>query len=141
VGDAEPGLRREPLVAEHDGHVEEAVADRLRARLGPAGGPLSALLLWQLPLRLGIRPDALHPIAHVGQLKAPVLIAAGSADLYTTLPETQRLFAAAAQPKDLWIVDGAAHVDLHAFTPEAYERRVGAFLARHLGPVAVAAGH
>jgi len=118
--------------------IEEAVANRLRMRLGPAGGPLSTLLLWQLPLRLGIRPDALHPIAHIGELKAPVLIAAGSADLYTTLSETQRLFAAAAQPKELWVVDGAAHVDLHAFVPADYERRVGAFLARHLGPVAVA---
>ena len=120
--------------------IEEAVANRLRMRLGPAGGPLSTLLLSQLPLRLGIRPDALHPIAHIGELKAPVLIAAGSADLHTTLPETRRLFAAAAQPKELWVVDGAAHVDLHAFTPEDYERRVGAFLARHLDPVAVAGG-
>jgi fermentation-respiration switch protein FrsA (DUF1100 family) len=117
--------------------IEEAVANRLRIRLGPAGGPLSTLLLWQLPLRLGIRPDALRPIAHIGELKAPVLVAAGSADLHTTLPETERLFAAAPQPKTLWIVDGAAHVDLHAFAPEEYERRVGAFLARHLAPVAV----
>jgi alpha-beta hydrolase superfamily lysophospholipase len=120
--------------------IEEAVANRLRMRLGPAGGPLSRLLLWQLPLRLGIRPDALHPIAHIGALKAPVLVAAGSADLHTTLSETQQLFAAAAQPKSLWVVDGAAHVDLHAFAPEDYERRVGAFLARHLAPVAVAGG-
>ena len=120
--------------------IEEAVANRLRMRLGPAGGPLSTLLLWQLPLRLDIPPDALRPIAHIGELKAPVLIAAGSADLHTTLPETQRLFAAAAQPKELWIVEGAAHVDLHTFVPEDYERHVGAFLARHLDPVAVAGG-
>jgi alpha-beta hydrolase superfamily lysophospholipase len=112
--------------------IEEAVANRLRMRLGPVGGPLSALLLWQLPLRLAIRPDALHPIKYVGQVKAPVLIAAGSADLHTTLPETERLYAAAAQPKVLWIVEGAAHVNLHAFAPEEYERRIGAFLAAHL---------
>jgi alpha-beta hydrolase superfamily lysophospholipase len=121
--------------------IEEAVANRLRMRLGPVGRPLSALLLWQLPLRLSIRPEALHPIARIGELKAPVLIVAGSADLHTTLPETQRLFAAAAQPKDLWIVDGAAHVNLHAYAPAEYERRIGAFLARHLDPVAVAGGH
>jgi alpha-beta hydrolase superfamily lysophospholipase len=117
--------------------IEEAVANRLRMRLGPVGGPLSALLLWQLPLRLGIRPDALHPIKYVGQVKAPVLIAAGSADLHTTLPETQRLYEAAAQPKALWVVEGAAHVNLHAYAQEEYERRIGAFLAAHLDPVAV----
>lgn len=118
--------------------IEEAVANRLRMRLGPVGGPLSVLLLWQLPLRLGIRADALRPIAHVAALKAPVLIAAGSADLHTTLPETRRLFAAAREPKDLWVVEGAAHVDLHAYAPADYERRVGAFLAAHLDPVSVA---
>jgi alpha-beta hydrolase superfamily lysophospholipase len=112
--------------------IEEAVANRLRMRLGAVGGPLSALLLWQLPLRLGIRPDALHPIQYVADVKAPVLIAAGSADLHTTLPETERLYAAAAQPKALWIVEGAAHVNLHAYAPEEYERRIGAFLAAHL---------
>ena len=117
--------------------IEEAVANRLRMRLGPVGGPLSALLLWQLPLRLGIRPDALHPIQYVGDVKAPVLIAAGGADLHTTLSETQRLFEAAAQPKALWIVVGAAHVNLHAYAPGEYERRIGAFLAEHLDPVAV----
>jgi alpha-beta hydrolase superfamily lysophospholipase len=117
--------------------IEEAVANRLRMRLGPVGGPLSALLLWQLPLRLGIRPDALHPITRVAEVKAPVLIAAGSADLHTTLPETQRLYEAAAQPKALWVVEGAAHVNLHAYAPEEYERRIGAFLAAHLDPVAV----
>jgi alpha-beta hydrolase superfamily lysophospholipase len=112
--------------------IEEAVANRLHMRLGAVGGPLSALLLWQLPLRLGIRPDALHPIQYVADVKAPVLIAAGSADLHTTLPETERLYAAAAQPKALWIVEGAAHVNLHAYAPEEYERRIGAFLAAHL---------
>ncbi|SDE73677.1 Lysophospholipase, alpha-beta hydrolase superfamily [Massilia sp. PDC64] len=112
--------------------IEEAVANRLRMRLGPVGGPLSALLLWQLPLRLGIRPDALHPIKYLGDVKAPVLIAAGSADLHTTLSETQRLYEAAAQPKALWVVEGAAHVNLHAYAREEYERRIGAFLAAHL---------
>lgn len=121
--------------------IEEAVANRLRMRLGPVGGPLSALLLWQLPLRLGIRPDALHPIQYVGDVKAPVLIAAGGADLHTTLSETQRLFEAAAQPKALWIVEGAAHVNLHAYAPGEYERRIGAFLAEHLDPVAVGDVH
>jgi alpha-beta hydrolase superfamily lysophospholipase len=118
--------------------IEEAVANRLRMRIGPVGGPLSALLLWQLPLRMNIRPDALRPIAHIAALKAPLLIAAGGADLHTTLPETQRLFAAAAQPKDLWVVEGAAHVDLHAYAPADYERRIGAFLARHLVSLPVA---
>jgi len=112
--------------------IEEAVEDRLRMRVGALGKPLSRLLLWQLPLRLGIQPAQLHPIARLPGIAAPLLIVAGSADLHTTLAETLRIFAAAREPKSLWVVGGAAHVDLHAYAPAEYERRIGDFLARHL---------
>lgn len=112
--------------------IEEAVADRLRIRLGPLGGPLASLLLWQLPVRLGISSDELRPIDYISKLQAPLLIVAGSEDVHTTLLETKRLFAAAAESKELWIVGGAAHVDLHAFTPTEYERRITAFMAHNL---------
>lgn len=112
--------------------IEEAVANRLRMRLGPAGGALAPLLLRQLPLRLGIAPEQLRPINFIGQVNAPLLIVSGDADRSTTPAETMRLFEAAAQPRQLWLVPGAAHVDLHAFAPAEYERRVGDFMARHL---------
>ncbi len=118
--------------------IEEAVEDRLRMRLGPFGKPLANLLLWQLPLRLDIAATELHPIARLPGLKAPVLIAAGSADRHTTLPETMRLFAAAREPKSLWVVEGAEHVDLHEYAPAEYERRIGEFLALHLAGNALA---
>jgi len=112
--------------------IEEAVEDRLRMRVGAIGRPLSQLLLWQLPLRLKIQPAQLRPIARIGELKAPLLIVAGSADQHTTLPETERLYAAARAPKSLWIVDGAIHENLYAYAPREYERRVGGFLAHWL---------
>jgi len=40
------------------------------------------------------------------------------------------LFNAAAEPKQLWLVDGAAHVDLHAVNKDEYEKRVLEFLAK-----------
>jgi fermentation-respiration switch protein FrsA (DUF1100 family) len=61
-----------------------------------------------------------------------VLIASGMDDLHTTAAETRRLFAAASEPKQLWLVDHAAHVDLHAFDPPAYETKVSAFLQKQL---------
>ena len=112
--------------------IEEAVENRLRMRLGAFARPLSALLLSQLPLRLGINPDQLRPIDRLAELKAPLMIAAGNVDQHTTLGETQRLFASAREPKELWIVDGAAHVDLYEFAPAEYERRIGVFMARNL---------
>lgn len=61
-----------------------------------------------------------------------VLVLHGAIDQHTPIEEAKAVFAAAAEPKTLWIVDGAAHVDLYHFAPQAYEEKVGAFLAAHL---------
>ena len=112
--------------------IEDAVANRLAMRLGEPGRWLSPLLLWQLPLRLGVRADQLRPLGAMPALRVPVLIASGTRDQQTPWTETEQLLAAAAEPKALWAVEGAAHVDLHAHAPWAYQERIGAFLARHL---------
>ena len=109
--------------------IEEAVEDRLRMRAGILATPLSKLLLWQLPLRLDIEARQLRPIDAMAGLRVPLLVAAGDRDLHTTIEETRRIFAAAPQPKALWEVQGAAHVDLHRFAPQEYEERIGRFFA------------
>jgi alpha-beta hydrolase superfamily lysophospholipase len=48
---------------------------------------------------------------------APVLIVAGAADEHTTLQESQKLYAAAANPKGLWVVPLAHHQDFLAYRP------------------------
>ena len=112
--------------------IDDAVSDRLRIYLGAAGPALAPLLLTQLPLRLGISPAQLRPGVDIAELHAPLLVAAGSVDRHTTLRETRRIFDSANDPKELWIVDNAAHVDLHARSTPEYESRIGGFLALHL---------
>ena len=113
--------------------IEEAVADRLALHVGSGAALLAPVLLWQMPWRLGMATTQLHPIDALPSLHSPLLIAAGDADRHTTLAETERLYAAARAPdKSLWIVPGAAHVDLHAFAPAEYERRVGGFMQERL---------
>ncbi len=113
--------------------IEDAVADRLALHAGALAPSLAPLLLWQLPWRLDVSTAQLHPIAALPALRCPLLLAAGDLDRHTTLDETRRLFAVVRAPdKSLWIVPGAAHVDLHAFAPAAYETRVGGFLRDRL---------
>lgn len=112
--------------------IEEALADRIALDHGNWAQALVPLLLWQLPLRTGVYPADLRPITAIRSLHAPLLIAAGSIDRHTTLPETRRIFEAANPPKELWIVEGAAHVDLFAFDRVSYEAHVGGFLREHL---------
>lgn len=112
--------------------IEDAVKDRLNLYLGPAGELLAPLLLWQLPLRINISREQLRPIADMSVLKTPVLIMAGDLDKHTPLAETKSIFAAANNPKELLIIEGAAHVDLHHFAPKIYESRVENFLFKYL---------
>jgi uncharacterized protein len=57
-----------------------------------------------------------------------VLVVAGSRDEHTTLAESQELFAAAAEPKLLWVVEGARHQDFLRYDPKGYEAQVVGFL-------------
>ena len=112
--------------------IEEATAERMAMYFGPPGAWLVPLMVHQIPLRTGITPDQLRPINVMGALACPVLVIGGTKDLLTPEHETRRIFAAAPEPKQLWMVEGAAHVDFHAVARAEYEQRVGAFLALHL---------
>jgi uncharacterized protein len=112
--------------------LREAVVARIGIRLGPLAPLLAPLLLAQVQLRLGVDPDALAPIEGIRRIHEPLLLIAGEQDRHTPLAQSQRLFDAAPDPKQLWVVPGAAHVNFHRFAPEEYERRVLDFLANAL---------
>ena len=112
--------------------IADAVENRLVMRFGPVGSVFAPLLLWQLPLRADVSADDLRPGVAVSSLGAPLLVTSGTKDRHTPWAETERIFAAARQPKERWAVHGAAHVDLYAYDPAAYKARVLTFLSRHL---------
>jgi fermentation-respiration switch protein FrsA (DUF1100 family) len=114
--------------------IEEALGNRLALRVGPLSRMLGPLLLLQIGPRLGIAADALRPLEAIRRLSCPVLVLSGTADLHTTEAETRRLFAAAPEPRELWLLDGARHEDLFRYDPEGYRARVIPFLDRYLAP-------
>jgi uncharacterized protein len=120
--------------------VTQALENRLRMHVGPLAPALAPLLLWQLPLRFHLATSDLEPIRRVASVGAPVLIVAGSRDERTTLAESKALYAAAVQPKSLWIVEGARHEDILAFDPHGYAATVVPFLLHYLStsPVSTA---
>ena len=97
--------------------IEEAIFRRLEKRLGSLSSLFTPLFIWQLPIRLGVSADHLRPIIELPDLHSPVLILSGAEDRHTTVSDTQRLYDAANQPKALWIVEDAAHINLHAHAP------------------------
>ena len=64
----------------------------------------------------------------------PVLFVTGTAD--TTVPHTMahELYAAAREPKELYVISGAGHGDYAAIASSAYASRLVAFFDRSLRP-------
>ncbi|HVX38734.1 MAG TPA: alpha/beta fold hydrolase [Gemmatimonadaceae bacterium] len=124
--------------------IRQAVRDRIGTWLGPLGaiGKLfTPALVGVLGTEIGVPESALEPIQRIGEVHAPVLLIAGTADPYTPLVEAESLYARAPQPKTFWAVRGAGHEDLYAYAGREYARRVSAFLERYLraAPAAPAA--
>jgi fermentation-respiration switch protein FrsA (DUF1100 family) len=115
--------------------IEAAVDNRLRMRLGEAGTWLSPLLLLQLSPRLGVNAADLRPAARIGQLRCPVLIIGGANDQHTTEADTRKLFEAAREPKELWLIPAADHNDYPRVAGPTYARRVLEFFGRTLRSV------
>jgi pimeloyl-ACP methyl ester carboxylesterase len=114
--------------------VEEATANRIRLHLGAWSGWLYPLFTWQLQPRLGIAPAALRPIDRIDEVKAPILFIAGAEDSHTPLAESERLYAKASEPKQLWVVPDAHHEDFYERDPDAYRQHVLDFFAGALRP-------
>ncbi len=82
-------------------------------------------------LRLGFdlfqRTNVLRVIDSVSH----ALIMHSRDDTSVTVENSELLFARAAEPKALWLVSGAAHVQLYDAYPDEYAERVLDFLKRH----------
>jgi fermentation-respiration switch protein FrsA (DUF1100 family) len=119
--------------------IDAALSNRLRVNLGRFAGPIFTPFLTPafkllLPPIIGAAPSELRPIDHIAMAGAPILIASGTADAYTTLTEARALFDRASKPKQFDAVAGAAHVDLESYDPGRYWAVVLPFLNRNVKP-------
>lgn len=130
---AEPDMDADAIVLEQVyPTIQQALEDRLVIYLGPMSRWLAPVMLATLHAHIGVYPDELRPIDHIGQLTTPKLLIAGDRDRHTTLTESYAMFRAAAGPKELWIVHWAEHVDLCRHAGAAYKARVLDFFNAYL---------
>lgn len=75
----------------------------------------------------------IEPESAVGRIAPmPLLIIAGEGDEMIPAENGRRLFSAAREPKDLWIIPVQGHGGTIAAAGAEYEQRVAAFFDRHL---------
>ena len=128
---ATPPLRIDALILEEVyPTIEIATRNRLENYVGVFGRALTPVLLSQLQWRLGVSPSDLRPVDHMENVDCPIFIISGEKDTNTRPTDTRTLVERARNPKEVWFVPNAAHVDLHRAARREYETRVLAFLAK-----------
>jgi alpha-beta hydrolase superfamily lysophospholipase len=112
--------------------LHHPIANRMRE----VGYPLAELgaraIVTGASIRAGLRLR--DPIRAVGRI-APraLLVIAPREDRAISWRQMIRLYEAAGEPKELYVVPGAGHAEAYGTAPEAYRTRVLDFLDRHLG--------
>lgn len=138
---ADPPLHADAIVLEQVyPTIQDALQDRLLLHLGSAGPWMTQPFLITMHAMLGIDPQQLRPIDHIGTLTVPRLLIAGDADMHTQLQESRAMYAAAGANSWLWVVPGARHVDLYRYAGDEYRHRVGDFLETMLHPGQASSG-
>jgi len=97
-----------------------------------AGG-IGWLIVLLASLRLRAPLWLADPIRHVGRISPrALLIIQGGHDVFVPTEAARRLFAAAGEPKELWLVFEARHRAIDRVDPDAYYARVLGFFDRYL---------
>jgi alpha-beta hydrolase superfamily lysophospholipase len=111
--------------------LHNPIGNRMREEHYPLPGLGSRLIVAAASVRA--RTWLLSPISRVAAL-APrgLLVIAPSADELIDHAQSRRLFAAAREPKELYVVSGAGHSEAREIGGDEYAERVLAFLSRHL---------
>jgi fermentation-respiration switch protein FrsA (DUF1100 family) len=109
--------------------LRDAVDRRFRLFFRVPGWLGAALMVPFAEWRLGISADDVTPVERIIDLSSPVFILHGDRDRHTLPEAAQAFFAKAREPKSLWLVPGAAHVDLYGFAKTDYEKRLLGFIA------------
>ena len=104
-----------------------------RYTLLPGKPVVAAIGLW-MRLRHGVRLADCSPIGVLSGLeKRPLFFIHGAADGVTSVHHSRELYDAYRGPREIWVVQGAAHTGGYFADRPLYVERVAGFLMRSLG--------
>jgi alpha-beta hydrolase superfamily lysophospholipase len=130
--------RIEGVVAEDPfADLREVSYDYAGLRMWPLLGktyfrPASVFAMRSMSEAGGFNPDDVSPVKAVAERPFAVLLICGTRDNTIPCRHTERIYAAATGPKELWIVPGAFHASALGQDPAEYEKRAVSFF-EHVG--------
>lgn len=139
------------LTAALDPRLKVVVADSAYARLADVlrrrrhtglYGLLTPIRRWLIQEASGFRVRQVDVVRAVAAMEPrPVLLIHGTHDEIVPVAHSDELFAALPEPKQVWVVEGAGHVEAWRPDPAVYEERVIAWVDAALsGATAAHAG-
>ena len=115
-----------------DSSIEEAFTHFIHLPRFPYAPITTQIIQW----RLGVKTSAVSPQRDIARISPrPVFIIHGLADETISPDNARDLYAAAGQPKELWLVPGSGHAHAVDVAHDEYVRRVTRFFDNNLGVV------
>ena len=108
--------------------LRNALDRRFRLRVGLPAWLAGVLVVPFAEWRLGADVDAVSPRDGAAGRRCPVLVMSGERDGRTQPADAKEVFDRVPGNKELWIVPGADHEDLHMAARDEYQRRVLGFI-------------
>lgn len=109
--------------------LEDNVAEGVQRLTGLPPFPFAPLVLYFAEQEAGGRIGLVRPVNEIGAIAPrPILLMHGTDDPFIDVSNSQRLYDAAGEPRQLVLFDGAAHGRLLRADPDVFEQTVVPFL-------------
>ena len=113
--------------------VEDNIAEGMRGLIGLPPFPFAPLIVFFGERESGVKISSVRPLDVVGQISPRALMFIhGELDDLILVENSRRLYAAAREPKELYLLPNAGHSGFLQAAPEEYPRRILAFLEKYL---------
>lgn len=113
--------------------LEDNVAEGVRVLANLPPFPFAPLMIYFGSREAGIDISQVRPIDVVDDIAPrPLLIIHGRLDRLVPVDNAERLYAAAGEPRQLYLIDNAGHYPLIEPDPVGFETTFKAFFAEHL---------
>jgi fermentation-respiration switch protein FrsA (DUF1100 family) len=113
--------------------VEDNISDSFQALTGLPPFPFAPLVVWFGEREAGVDISQVSPLDGIEAISPrAVLIVHGELDELISVENAHRLYAAAGEPKELYVIPNAGHTGLLQTQPEEYQKRIVRFFDRYL---------
>jgi uncharacterized protein len=113
--------------------IEDNIAEGVQELTGLPPFPFAPLVIFFGQREAGVDIRAVRPVDVIRQIgPRPVLLIHGENDALIPVQNAQRLYDAAQEPKQLYILPGTAHGGFLQAAPDEYPRRTLAFLDEYV---------